>query len=114
MTNCIFCKIAKRELPTNLIYEDDKVIAFDDIHPRAPIHKLIIPRQHIATLNDLNSNDTALAGHLLYTAQQLAKQLGIAETGYRVVMNCNAGGGQIVFHIHLHLLGGRSMAPSLG
>lgn len=107
--DCIFCKIIRQEIPATIIYQDDKVIAFDDLHPRAPTHKLIIPRKHIATLNDLQAADTNLAGHMLYVAQQLAKQEGIAEGGYRVVMNCNAGAGQAVFHIHLHLLGGRSM-----
>lgn len=107
--NCIFCKIAQHELPATLIYEDEKVVAFDDLHPKAPIHKLIIPRKHIATLNDLEVSDTTLAGHLVYTAQHLAKQLGIAEKGYRLIMNCNADAGQVVFHIHLHLLGGRSL-----
>jgi histidine triad (HIT) family protein len=109
LTDCIFCKIANKELPATLAYEDESVIAFDDLYPRAPIHKLIIPRKHIATLNDLEPSDTAVAGRLMYTAQQLAKQYGIAEEGYRVVMNCNAGAGQAVFHIHLHLLGGRQM-----
>ncbi len=107
--DCIFCKIIQQELPAKLIYQDDNVIAFDDLHPQAPVHKLIVPRKHIATLNDLDATDTELMGHLLQTAQKLAKQLGIAENGYRVVVNCNAGGGQVVFHIHLHLLGGRNM-----
>ncbi len=109
MTDCLFCKIAAGDIPANIIYQDDQVIAFDDIHPRAPQHKLIIPRKHIPTLNDLLPEDTAVAGHLLLTAQQLAKELGIAEAGYRVVMNCNAAAGQLVYHVHLHLLGGRSL-----
>ncbi|MFT3741229.1 MAG: histidine triad nucleotide-binding protein [Gammaproteobacteria bacterium] len=109
MQNCLFCKIIQKEIPATIIWEDDQIIAFDDIYPRAPQHKLIIPRKHIATLNDLTPEDTQLAGHLLMTAQALAKQLGIAEPGYRVVMNCNAGAGQVVYHIHLHLLGGRSL-----
>ncbi len=107
--DCIFCKIANKELPAVISYEDPDVVVFDDLHPRAPIHKLIIPRKHISTLNDLAESDKPLAGHLMYTAQRLAKELGIAEDGYRVVMNCNAGAGQAVFHIHLHLLGGRAM-----
>jgi len=109
MTDCLFCKIVQGAISANIIYEDEKIIAFDDIYPKAPQHKLIIPRRHIATLNDLTSEDVGLAGHMIYTAQSLAKQLGIAEDGYRVVMNCNAGGGQLVYHIHLHLLGGRSL-----
>lgn len=107
--NCIFCKIAAKEIPANIVYSNDHVIAFDDLHPQAPHHKVIIPRKHIATLNDLTSDDTLLMGHMIQAAKDLAKQLNIAEDGYRVVINCNAGGGQTVFHIHLHLLGGRSM-----
>lgn len=107
--DCIFCKIVQREIPATIVYEDETVIAFADLHPRAPIHNLIIPRKHIATLNDLTQADTHLAGHLMYVAKQLAQSTGIAENGYRVVMNCNADAGQVVFHIHLHLLGGRPM-----
>lgn len=110
MTDCLFCKIISGEIPAKLVYEDEKVIAFDDIYPRAPIHKLIIPRKHIATLNDLEPADLELAGSLMVTAQQLAKELAIAEQGYRVVMNCNAAAGQAVYHIHLHLLGGRDLS----
>jgi histidine triad (HIT) family protein len=107
--DCIFCKIVNGEIPANIIYQDDTVIAFEDIKPKAPHHKLIIPKKHIATLNDVPAGDTALLGHMMQTAKQLASSLGIAEDGYRVVMNCNKGGGQEVFHIHLHLLGGRSL-----
>lgn len=108
--DCIFCKIVNQELPATLIYEDENVIAFDDLYPRAPLHKLIIPRKHIATLNELTKDDIVVAGQLLHTAQHLAKKLGIAEEGYRVVMNTNANAGQAVFHIHLHLLGGRALS----
>lgn len=107
--DCIFCKIVNQEVPANIIYRDEHVIAFDDLHPRAPIHKLIIPRKHIATLNDIEPNDTEILGNLFQAAKHLAQELNIAEPGYRVVMNCNAGAGQQVFHIHLHLLGGRSL-----
>lgn len=107
--DCIFCKIIKQEIPASIIYSDDDVIAFDDLYPRAPIHKLIIPRKHIATLNDIEPHDTEILGKLFQTAKHLAQETGIAEPGYRVVMNCNADGGQQVFHIHLHLLGGRSL-----
>jgi histidine triad (HIT) family protein len=107
--DCVFCQIIRQEIPTKIIYQDDLVLAFDDLHPRAPQHKLIIPRKHIATLNDLQEEDTLLAGHLLQTTRHLAKELKIADSGYRVVLNCNAGAGQAVFHIHLHLLGGRPM-----
>lgn len=109
MTNCLFCKIAAGEIPATMLYQDDHVVAFDDINPQAPIHKIIIPRQHIATLNEVTTNDASIVGHMLHTAANLAKQLNIAEDGYRVLMNCNGHGGQTVFHIHAHLLGGRQM-----
>ncbi len=107
--DCLFCKIAEGRIPAKLIYQDDAVVAFDDIHPQAPQHKIIIPRKHIATLNDLHEDDNNLVGRLVQTAVKLAKELNIADAGYRLVMNCNAGGGQTVFHIHIHLLGGRQM-----
>ena len=109
MQDCIFCKIIEGKIPAKILYQDEQVIAFPDVNPKAPEHVLIIPRRHIATLNDLTPEDTQLAGHLMQVAKQLAAKLGIAESGYRVLMNCNAGGGQAVFHIHLHLLGGRIM-----
>ena len=108
--DCIFCKIVKEEIPATIIYRDEHVIAFNDLHPRAPIHQLIIPRRHIATLNDIQPQDTETLGKLFQAAKQLAQKAGIAEPGYRVVMNCNADAGQQVFHIHLHLLGGRGLA----
>jgi len=107
--DCLFCKIATGKIPATIIYRDDWVVAFDDIHPQAPQHKLIIPQKHIATLNDLQEEDNELIGHMIQTASQLAKQLAIADEGYRVVLNCNAGAGQTVFHVHLHLLGGRPL-----
>lgn len=107
--DCLFCKIASGEIPAKILYQDDKVVAFDDINPQGPHHKVIIPRKHIATLNDLTPEDTNLTGHMLQTAVKIAKDLNIAEKGYRLVMNCNAGGGQTVYHIHAHLIGGRSM-----
>lgn len=111
MQDCLFCKIVRSEIPVDLLYQDEKVIAFPDIHPKAPQHALVIPRRHIATLNDLSDTeeDTFLAGHIMQVAKRLASQLGIAESGYRILMNCNEGGGQVIFHIHLHLLGGRTM-----
>ena len=108
--SCLFCDIAAGKIPSQLVYEDEDVIAFHDISPKAPTHILCIPRKHISTLNDLEEQDTHLSGKLLLTANRLAKQLGFAEDGYRVVMNCNGHGGQTVFHIHLHLLGGRSFS----
>jgi histidine triad (HIT) family protein len=109
MHDCLFCKIANGTIPANIIYQDDDVLAFDDIGPQAPHHKIIIPRKHIATLNDLGNEDTTLVGQMVQTGKSLAKTLGIADQGYRLVMNCNPQGGQTVFHIHLHLLGGRQM-----
>jgi len=106
---CIFCKIASGLMPAKIIYQDDTIIAFDDIYPCAPIHKLIIPLKHISTLNDLSLEDKALVGHIIYTAKHLASDLGIAEDGYRTLINCNRYGGQTVFHLHLHLMAGRQM-----
>lgn len=107
MTDCLFCKMVSGEIKPDTVYEDDKVLAFRDIHPQAPVHILIIPKIHIATLNELD--DAGLAGHLLLTASKLAALEGLAEDGYRTVINCNEHGGQAVYHLHLHLLGGRSM-----
>lgn len=107
--DCLFCKILNGDIPANIVYEDDKVIAFDDINPQAPIHMLIIPKQHIETLNDITENHKELIGHMFYVAKRLAQDLEIADDGYRAVFNCNKDAGQEVFHIHLHLLGGRKM-----
>ncbi len=107
MTDCLFCKMANGEIKPDIVYEDETLLAFRDINPQAPVHILIIPKQHIATLNDLD--DPMLAGQLLLTAAKLAKQEGLSEDGYRTVFNCNQQGGQEVYHIHLHLLGGRQM-----
>ena len=109
MDDCIFCKIAAGDIPADKVYEDDSVVAFRDLNPQAPTHILVIPRQHIATLNDLQTEDEAVAGHLCGVARDSAAQEGMADAGYRTVMNCNEAGGQAVFHIHLHLLGGRMM-----
>lgn len=109
MGDCIFCDIANKKTPTNFLYEDELVVAFDDLYPKAPIHKLIIPKQHIETINHIKPDQENLVGHLFSVAKILAKQLLIAEDGYRVVMNCNQHGGQAVYHIHLHLLGGKQL-----
>jgi histidine triad (HIT) family protein len=109
MPDCLFCKIASGEIPAKIIHQDEFVVAFEDINPQAPHHKIIIPRKHIATLNDLKEEDANLVGKMMLSATSLAKSLNIADPGYRVLMNCNAGGGQTVFHIHMHLLGGRQM-----
>lgn len=107
---CIFCKISGGEIPAKIVFQDDQVMAFVDVNPQAPIHHIIIPKRHIASLNELTDNDLPLIGHMVLSAKSLAKELKIADAGYRIVMNCNADGGQTVFHIHLHLLGGRFMA----
>ena len=107
MTDCLFCKIIAGDIPAALVYEDDTVVAFNDINPQAPAHVLIVPRKHISTLNDLTKDDTFIVGHMVQVGQKLAHQFDHAENGYRLVMNCNRDGGQTVFHIHLHLLAGR-------
>jgi histidine triad (HIT) family protein len=107
--DCLFCKIAKGEIPAKIIYRDDLVVAFDDINPQAPHHKIVIPQKHIATLNDAHGEDSDILGHMVQSAAMLAKQLNIADEGYRVIFNCNANAGQSVFHIHAHLLGGRRL-----
>lgn len=111
---CLFCNIIKREIPADIVYEDDDVLAFNDINPQAPTHILIIPKQHIATLNDIEEDDLAVIGRLQFTAAKLAKERGFAEDGYRVVMNCNEMGGQTVYHIHMHLMGGRAFTWPAG
>ncbi len=108
MSDCLFCKIIEGDIPAKKIYEDDDVFAFHDIGAQAPHHFLVIPKKHIATLND--TDDTTLIGKLILTASKITKDLGFAEDGYRVVMNCNEQGGQTIYHIHLHCLGGRNLA----
>lgn len=108
--DCLFCKIANGTIPANILYRDEKVVVFDDINPQAPHHKIIIPHEHISTINDTVPANNELIGHMVTIAAKIAAQLGIAPDGYRLVFNCNAGAGQSVFHIHLHLLGGRRMA----
>lgn len=108
MDDCLFCKIIRGDIPSKRIYEDDQVYAFYDIDPKAPVHFLVIPKKHIATLSDLTTADEALAGHMLFTAQRLANSLG-CEQGFRVVTNCNDLGGQTVYHIHMHVLGQRQL-----
>ncbi|HBG32099.1 histidine triad nucleotide-binding protein [Candidatus Macondimonas diazotrophica] len=109
MADCIFCRIVKGELPAQIVYETESVIAFRDLHAQAPTHVLVIPRRHIATLNDLMPEDASLMGEMVLAAQAVAHQEGIADQGYRTIMNCNLAGGQTVYHIHLHVLGGRQM-----
>lgn len=108
-SDCLFCKIIAGEIPADIVYESDTALAFRDINPQAPTHVLVIPRKHIATLNDIDESDEALVGSLYSAAREIAAAEGIADDGYRAVMNCNAAAGQTVFHIHLHVLGGRSL-----
>ena len=105
----LFAKIVRREIPADIVYEDDDVLAFRDINPQAPVHVLFVPKRAVATLNDLADADATLVGKLVIAAARWAKAQGFAEDGYRCVMNCNRDGGQTVFHIHLHLLAGRTM-----
>ena len=107
--NCLFCKIVSGDIPADVIYEDEHVIGFRDINPVAPTHVLVIPRKHISTINDIEEADVGLVGHMYLAAKKIAAQEGLAESGYRTTMNCLESAGQTVFHIHLHLLGGKSM-----
>ncbi|MES2764415.1 MAG: histidine triad nucleotide-binding protein [Bacteroidota bacterium] len=113
MPDSIFTKIIKREIPAHIEYEDDDIIAFKDIAPSAPVHILIVPKRHIATLNDAGEGDASLLGKIVLVAARIAKEKGIAADGYRLIMNCNADGGQTVFHIHCHLLGGKNLGGLL-
>lgn len=107
--DCIFCKIANKEIPATIVYEDDFVLAFNDLNPVAPHHVLIIPKKHIASLNDLTQEEEVLMGKVILVASKLAKELGVDDAGYRIVSNCGKNGGQTVGHIHYHLLGGREL-----
>ena len=109
MAETIFSKIISREIPADIVFEDDRVLAFRDIAPQAPTHILIIPKEEILTANDITEHQDSLIGYMVRMAAQIAKSEGIAEDGYRLVMNCNVDGGQAVYHLHLHLLGGRRM-----
>ena len=109
MSDCLFCKMVAGEIQPDVVFEDDEVLAFRDVNPQAPVHVLVIPKSHIATTNDLNADNAHLPGKLYLAAKKIAADEGIAESGYRTVINCNAGAGQSVYHIHLHLLGGRAM-----
>jgi histidine triad (HIT) family protein len=107
--SCLFCRIVSGEIPASKAYEDDEVLAFNDINPQAPLHVLVIPKRHVSTTNDLSAQDDVLVGTLVRRAAAIAGEKGYADRGYRVVMNCNAEAGQTVFHIHLHLLAGRGL-----
>ncbi len=110
MNDCIFCKIARGEIPSKKVYEDDELFAFHDINPQAPVHFLVIPKKHIENLMAMEAADSALAGKLVFKAQQLAAGLGCAEKGARFVLNCKSDGGQTVDHLHVHVLGGRPLS----
>src|SRR3989338_11096422 len=110
MADCLFCRIARKDIPAKIVYEDRQVVAFEDINPQAPAHTLVIPKSHFATFNDVGASEEALLGHMMVVAARVAKEKGLHEKGYRLVGNCQESAGQSVFHIHLHLLGGRRFA----
>lgn len=112
-SDCLFCRIAARELPGAFVYEDEHLVAFQDIHPKAPVHVLIIPKKHIASVTTLAAADEALAGKLLLAARHIAEQTGVAAAGYRLVVNAGSHGGQLVEHLHIHLLGGKPLGQAL-
>jgi len=114
MSGCVFCKIAAGESPAKIVFRDEQVTAFHDIYPVSPVHILIMPNRHIASVNQLTDEDEALMGHLFITAKRIAAQEGVAESGYRLIVNTNAHGGQTVFHLHMHLLGGSRMKYPMG
>jgi histidine triad (HIT) family protein len=107
---CLFCRIIAGEIPGTFVHQDERIVAFRDVNPQAPMHVLVVPRRHIATLNDMTPDDDGLVGEMTRRAAAIAKEHGHSERGYRTVFNCNAGAGQTVFHIHMHVLGGRSLA----
>ena len=106
---CLFCSIAAKSIPATIVFEDEEIVAFHDINPQAPTHVLIIPKKHISTIDDAESIDGLLLGRMILVAQKIARDQGFSQEGYRLVFNVNPGGGQVVYHIHLHLLGGRQM-----
>ena len=114
MDDCIFCKIIQGKIPCGKVYENDKVLAFNDINPMAPVHVIIVPKKHITTLMDIEAAGINVSGDLIAAAQEVARIKGVNEKGFRTVINCNAEGGQVVFHLHMHLLGGRKMQDPLG
>ena len=108
--DCLFCKIAHKEIPAKIVLEDSRFLAFEDVSPQAPVHILIIPKEHVEKVSDLTDENSELAGGLILAAKKLAKAIGIEDSGYRLVLNCNKDAGQAVFHLHLHLLGGRKFS----
>ncbi len=112
--DCIFCQIVAGEIPSDIVYQDEEVVAFYDINPQAPVHLLIIPKKHIPSLTHLSEEDLPLIGHMVKIANQLAKREGIAKSGYRLAISCGEQGGQLVPHLHMHLIGGRRLSDELG
>lgn len=113
MSDCIFCKIINKEIPSEIVFEDEQVVAFKDINPVAPVHLLVIPKKHMESLNDIEDEDEALVGRILIVAKRLAKEFGIADSGYRVVNNCGDDGGQVVKHLHFHVIGGKPLGVKI-
>jgi histidine triad (HIT) family protein len=113
MENCIFCKIINKEIPSTIVYEDDKVIAFRDINPEAPVHVLIVPREHIASVKELNESNAVIVSHIHLAAAKIAEKEGILDKGFRLINNCGPDAGQTVFHLHYHLLGGRVLGTKI-
>jgi len=110
---CVFCKIVNKVLPAKVVYEDDLVIAFYDINPQAPVHILIVPKEHIPTVNDLEEKHKELIGHIFLVAKKIAQDMGFSENGYRILINCNRDGGQEIYHIHYHLFAGKPLGPMI-
>lgn len=109
MDDCIFCKIVRREIPSQVVYEDERILAFKDIKPLAPVHILLIPKEHLTNVLDIDKDNVDIIGHIHLVANKLAREAGIAEKGFRIVTNCNKEGGQIIFHLHYHLIGGEEL-----
>lgn len=114
MSDCLFCKIVQKKIPSESVYEDEKILAFKDINPVAPVHILIIPKKHLSSVNDIMKEDEAVVGRIFAVAKELAHQFGIAESGYRVVTNTGTDGGQVIGHLHFHLIGGKALSSALG
>lgn len=114
MDDCIFCKIVEGSIPCSKVYEDEKVLAFDDIHPMAPVHVVIIPKEHIATILEVSEDRMAVMDAMISAARKVSRKKGIDQSGFRVVINCNEDGGQVIFHLHMHVLGGKKLQDGLG
>ena len=114
MENCLFCEIVSGAIPSAKVYENDHVLAFDDIHPMAPVHVIAVPKRHIPTLMDIGTGDADVIAAMIAAAQEIARIKGVAERGFRTVINCDAEGGQVIFHLHMHVIGGRNLADNLG